>query len=190
MKLKDASKKAAIKAKTIDIVYDKGFAGIKMANLAEMVGVSPSTLYVYYKNKEDLIVSVATDLIHSISQESNNEVKESLPFKLKLKTVWFYWLNFSVNKSREMSFLQQLKQSPYYQLVPAETKDAKMHLANSLLDLGKKEGLIKDVDNEVLGAVIGSLLSETSKLILNKKLALKKNDNDLMFSILWDAIKS
>ncbi len=190
MKLKDATKKKAIIEKTIDIVYEKGFAGIKMANLARLVGVSPSTLYVYYKNKEDLIVSIATELFTSISKESHNEIQEDLPFKIKLKTLWLYWLNFSINKSKEMSFLQQLKQSPFYQLVPAETKDAKMQLANSLLDLGKKEGLIKNIDNQILSSITGSLLAETSKMMINKQLALNEQNNDLMFSILWDAIKS
>ena len=56
MKLKDTAKKEAIVAETIDIVFRKGFSGIKMAELARLVGVSPSTLYVYYKSKEDLIV--------------------------------------------------------------------------------------------------------------------------------------
>ena len=52
MKLKDEAKRQAIIEKTVDIVFEKGFAGIKMADLARKVGVSPSTLYVYYKNKE------------------------------------------------------------------------------------------------------------------------------------------
>ncbi len=190
MKLKDESKRMAIVSKTIDIVFDKGFAGVKMAELARLVGVSPSTLYVYYKNKEDLIVSIAIALIKDVSSNSTNEVKEELPFKLKLKAVWYYWLDFSINHSKEMSFLQQVKQSPYYSLVPSEIKDEKAQMANSLLDLGKKEGLIKDVDNDILSAVIGSMLSETCKMILNKKLKLNKSDNDMMFSMLWDAIKS
>ena len=190
MKLKDESKRKAIVSKTIDIVFEKGFAGVKMAELARLVGVSPSTLYVYYKNKEDLIVSIATDLIKTVSNNSNNEIKETLPFKLKLKAVWLYWLDFSINHSKEMSFLQQVKQSPYYSLVPTEIKDEKAQMANSLLDHGKNEGLIKDIDNDVLSAVIGSMMGETCKLILSKKIELKQADNDMMFSLLWDAIKS
>lgn len=190
MKLKDESKRTTIISKTIDIVFDKGFAGVKMAELARMVGVSPSTLYVYFKNKEDLIVSITTELIKSISISSNNQVKDELPFKMKFKAVWMYWLGFAINHNKEMSFLQQVKQSPYYQLIPSEIKDEKMKVAYSLLDLGKHEGLIKQVDNEVLSAVIGSIMSETTKLILNNKLKLNKEDNDLMFSLVWDALKS
>jgi len=190
MKLKDETKRISIVTETIDIVFDKGFAGVKMAELARKVGVSPSTLYVYYKNKEDLIVSIATELIKNVSQSSNKEVKDGLPYKLKLRSVWLYWLDFGINHSKEMSFLHQVKQSPYYKLIPSEIKDEKAQMANSLLDLGKKEGLIKNVDNEILSAVIGSMMSETIKLILSNKLKLNKKDNDLMFSLLWDAIKS
>ena len=190
MKLKDESKKQAILEKTIDIVFEKGFAGVKMAELARMVGISPSTLYVYYKNKEDLIISISTELIKNVSQSSNKVVKDDLPYKLTLKAVWLYWLNFGVNNSKEMSFLQQLKQSPYYKLIPREIKDEKAKLINDLLELGKKEGLIKKVNNEVLSAVIGSIMGETVKLILTKNIKLNEKDNDLMFSFVWDAIKS
>lgn len=190
MKLKDESKRLAIVSKTVDIVFDKGFAGVKMAELARKVGVSPSTLYVYFKNKEDLIVSIAAELIKNASNNSNKEIKEELPFKLKLKGVWLYWLNFSISNSKEMSFLQQVKQSPYYNLVPDEIKDEKALMANSLLDLGKREGLIKKVDNEVLMAIIGSMLAETSKLILTDREKMTNSFTDLMFSFVWDAIKS
>ena len=98
MRVKDETKQLAIVENTLDVVFKRGFAGIKMADLANRVGLSVSTLYVYYRNKEDLIVSIAIGLIERETQRSEQEITEDLPYKLKLKMLWLFWINFSINK--------------------------------------------------------------------------------------------
>ncbi|MCG8330482.1 MAG: TetR/AcrR family transcriptional regulator [Chitinophagales bacterium] len=80
MKQKDLHKESTIIEKTLDIVSE---TGIKMSVLAKHVGVSPSTLYVYFETKEDLNVlkdldestiyavmsGVATQMINIIKSE-------------------------------------------------------------------------------------------------------------------------
>ncbi len=190
MRVKDETKQLAIVASTLDVVFEKGFAGIKMADLAKRVGLSVSTLYVYYKNKEDLIISIAVDLIERETKRSEKEVAEALPYKLKLKTVWLFWVNFSINHRKEMSFLEQLKKSPYYDKLPKLVKDTKSKLSTSLIDQGKKEGLLKNIDNDILMAIMGAVMGETAKLIIHDKMELNQKNTDLMFSMVWDAIKS
>ncbi|MCM4173211.1 TetR/AcrR family transcriptional regulator [Arenibacter sp. TNZ] len=190
MRVKDATKQLAIMENTLDVVFERGFAGIKMADLAKRLGLSVSTLYVYYKNKEDLIVSIAVDLIARETQRSEQEISENLPYKLKLKTLWLFWINFSINHRKEKSFLEQLKKSPYYDKVPVSVKENKSKLAMQLIDMGKQEGLLKNIDNNIHFAVIGAIIRETVKLIMDKKLELNKKDMDLMFATVWDAIKS
>lgn len=190
MRIKDETKRLAIMASTLDVVFEKGFAGIKMADLAKRVNLSVSTLYVYYKNKEDLIISIAIDLIEQQAKRSEQQITESLPYKLKFKALWLFWVNFSINHGKEMSFIDQLKKSPYYDKIPASVRETKSKLGMNLIDLGKREGLLKNIDNEIIISVIGAILGETVKLIMSKKLQLNQKDTDFMFSLVWDAIKS
>lgn len=190
MRVKDDSKRQAIIEQTIDIVFEQGFAGIKMSDLAKRVGISVSTLYVYYKSKEDLIVSISGELLENVSKMSTKETNDDLPYKLKLKAMWLYWINFGVNHTKEMSFINQVKQSPYYEKIPKAIIEAKHRIGLELFELGKKEGLIKQVDNEILAAVIGAMLHETVRLILSGTIKMNKKDNDEMFSFVWDAIKN
>ena len=189
MRVKDETKRLAIVESTLDIVFEKGFAGVKMATLAKKVGISVSTLYVYYQNKEDLIVAIATELITQETQRSRQNVTEELPFKMKLKAMWLYWINFSINHRKAMNFITQVKRSPYYDKIPEAVKASKNRLGVDLIELGKREGFLKELCNELLEAVIGAILFETVNLILNKKLQLNKADTDLMFSFAWNAIK-
>lgn len=89
-----------------------------------------------------------------------------------------------------MSFLEQLKKSPYYEKVPLTVKETKSKMAMNLIELGKREGLLKNVDNNILMGIIGALMGETVKLIMDGKLELNQENIDFMFLMVWDAIKS
>ena len=190
MKPKDETKELAIIDQTLDIVYKNGFAGIKMAELAGKVGISPSTLYVYFRNKEDLIVSICIKLFKQMSKQKNDAIPDELPYKMKFKKKWLSLVDYGLNNTREVSFLQQIKQSSYYDKVPKTVKEEKFKSGMELIEQGKKEGLIKDVDNSILLSIMGSISSETINLINTKKLKMNENDLNTMFLILWDALKT
>ncbi|MDW5288488.1 TetR/AcrR family transcriptional regulator [Formosa sp. PL04] len=190
MKQKDELKREAIINETIAIVYTKGFTGVKMAHIAKKVDISPSTLYVYFKSKDDLISSIATGLLKSITDISQNQLKQDLPYKLKFKAIWVFYINFGINNRKEMSFINQVKQSPYFEMIPEDIRNLKSSFILDLLDEGKQHGLIKDLDNAILSALLGSFLTETVKLIDSKTLQLNEKDTNTMFLLAWDAIKN
>ncbi|HOZ87501.1 MAG TPA: helix-turn-helix domain-containing protein, partial [Bacteroidia bacterium] len=55
MRIRDENKEAAIRKKAIEMIVNEGFDGLSMAKLAKAAGVSPATIYIYYKNREDLL---------------------------------------------------------------------------------------------------------------------------------------
>ena len=83
-----------------------------------------------------------------------------------------------------------MKKSPYYGKLPNSVKERKSKLSTALIDQGKKEGLLKNVDNDILMAILIAVMGETVKLIIHDKMELSQNNMDLMFSMVWDAIKS
>ena len=189
MRVKDEAKRIAIIDKTIDIVYEKGFAGIKMANLAKQVGISASTLYVYYSSKEELIGKIHEELIKKFASQSRKAIKQDLPFKLKLKSLWMYGIHLMINNNREFSFFKQLKQSPYAYLITEETRSLNLELTFELFDQGKKEDLIKNIDNDILAEIMKAILSHTVSLIAGNKINLIDEEMDLWYNFFWDAIK-
>ncbi len=190
MKVKDEHKRTRIIEKSIDIVYTSGIAGVKMAQLAKMVGISPSTLYVYFKSKEELLSSIYSELVSQDLDPSPIRDEIDLPFKLKLKKLWLQWVNFAINNAKEMNFLTQYKQSPYYHKLPEDVRDKSKQLAKELINDGIQQGLIKDLDFAVLTAVMVGMMHQTVQLVLNKQIDFNQENADLMFSLTWDAIKS
>ena len=55
MRTKDENKRVAIYHAAMDVVNDKGVDNASMSIIAKAAGVSSSTIYVYFKNKADMI---------------------------------------------------------------------------------------------------------------------------------------
>ena len=56
MKLRDENKTARIYKATLKLVKATGLAGITMQSVAKEAKIATGTLYIYFRNKEKLIV--------------------------------------------------------------------------------------------------------------------------------------
>ena len=56
MRTKDGIKQEALFEATVKLVNEIGFASSSVSKIAKQAGISPATIYIYYKNKEDLLV--------------------------------------------------------------------------------------------------------------------------------------
>ena len=63
MRIKDDNKKNAITKAVISLSNEIGFSNVSMSKIAKRAGVSSSTLYVYYENKDDMFSKVYADVI-------------------------------------------------------------------------------------------------------------------------------
>ncbi|MGZ4091209.1 MAG: TetR/AcrR family transcriptional regulator, partial [Bacteroidia bacterium] len=55
MRIRDEKKEEAIREKALELIVHEGFDGLSMHKLAKAAGVSPATIYIYYKNREHLL---------------------------------------------------------------------------------------------------------------------------------------
>jgi AcrR family transcriptional regulator len=59
--------------------------------------VSPATIYIYYENKEDLLVSTFVEIKKMLSEALLINFDNQRPFRDILKTFWMMVLNFRKN---------------------------------------------------------------------------------------------
>src|SRR6186713_2634010 len=76
MRIKDEHKELAIRQKAVEIIVEKGFDGLSMQKLAKDAGVSPATIYIYFKDREDLLMQL---YIGSLTKMFNASVKDFSP---------------------------------------------------------------------------------------------------------------
>ena len=58
MRVRDENKVDAILQQALKMVVDEGFDGLSMQKLAKAAGVSPATIYIYFKDRDDLLLQL------------------------------------------------------------------------------------------------------------------------------------
>lgn len=113
MRTRDENKESAVRQKALEMLVNEGFDGFSMQKLAKAAGVSPATLYIYYKDKEDLIIRLGIEEGNRMVEATLRDFSPKMTFEEGLRIQWQnrakHWLEFPI-ASR---FFEQLKYSPY-----------------------------------------------------------------------------
>lgn len=188
MRQKDDEKRQAIRNATFELVAENGISGLKMAHLAKKVNLSPSTLYVYYKDKEDLVLSLFREVVQSMLNESISEFRFDQPFKENLRRIWRSYLDFLIKNYPAIAFYEGVKASPYFANSALEVKTVEMQGALELIRYGQSQKLLKDVDPQLLLETLGGMTDRMVLLMVQGRMDKNEENMEICFNLMWDSI--
>ena len=113
MRTRNSSKEELVKQKTIEMLVVDGFEGFSINKLAKACGISVATLYIYYKDKDDLIVTVGMEQGKIWNDVMLKDFDPLAPFEEGLRVQWQNRYTFSVQHPLAMRFFEQLGNSTY-----------------------------------------------------------------------------
>lgn len=115
MRVRDESKEIAIRQKAIELIVKEGLDGLNMKDLAMACGISASTIYVYYKNKEDLIFQLCLWLRIDILKNSIKGLTADMSFKEGLMLQWKNRFKYFMEHPVNIQASEQLRYTPQHQ---------------------------------------------------------------------------
>lgn len=192
MKPKDENKTALIYKATLAIVARNGLSGISMATIAKEAGLGTGTLYTYFCSKEELLHALFRETKKCTGVKLCCQAAEKEPVKLVFHEIWSNYLRYRIDNYEEGFFQYQYMRSPYMN-ESAENLMLTQQMLQPLFDVidkGKRETLIKNIDNKVLYAQIIGFASELVENLHVGKLTDTPTLMENAFSICWDAIKA
>ena len=192
MKLKDENKTILIFKATLQLVAQHGLAGISMASIAKTAGLGTGTLYTYFSSKEELVHALYKDTKKCTGVRLCCQSIVNQPVKLVFREIWVNYLRYRIDNYEEGLFQHQYMHSPYMN-ESAENMVLTQQMLQSVFDVmdrGKQEGIIKNVDNKLLFAQIVGFASELAESIHDGHIVEKSDFVDTVFSICWDAVKA
>lgn len=112
MRIRDENKVEAIRAKAIEIIVREGFDGLSMQKLAKAAGVSPATIYIYYRNREDMLNQLFNHVQETFSDVTLEGFDPAASFRDGLWRQWQNRLRFIRDYPFYYEFYQQFRHSP------------------------------------------------------------------------------
>jgi len=189
MRTKDDIKQAALFEATVKLVNETGFAASSVSKIAKQANISPATIYVYYKNKEDLLVSTYTDIKKNISLALLKDFDDSLPIRDILKSVWVKMFNYIATHPDYFQYAEQFSNSPYQALVNKKEIEKYFEPMMNVLLRGIEQKMIKNVNFDILLAFIFYPIMAISNTWLCQDIKLNHDEIEAAFDLAWDAIR-
>jgi TetR/AcrR family transcriptional regulator, multidrug resistance operon repressor len=144
MRFRDELKQHIIREKALELLVQEGLNGFSMQKLAKAAGVSPATSYIYYKDKEDLILELFVTEMKKMLEATLVNFDPSLPFREGLKVQWINRAKYYMKHPDSMRFMEQIRHSPLQEKAAQRLDKKFSRIMESFVDHAiKRKELIK-----------------------------------------------
>jgi len=154
---KQKIKRKAIIDAAIDVFSHNGFHKAKISHIARLANVADGTIYIYFENKENLLVSAFDELMEEIIAEMKEGIStEKTALERFTKFIDLHVDIFTRRPAIARFLAIELRQSPdFYELYPSYNplKEYISFIEEIIVD-AIKEKSIKDVDPKALTVII------------------------------------
>lgn len=188
-KIKDDNKIKAIHDSAMKLVNRTGFVGLKMAEVAKEANIATGTLYIYYKSKEALINDVYIETKKDIINNLLNQKHQSETFYTTFKNIWVSYFKFCFENPEKMLFCEQFFYSGYISNEVKAEVDLLFEPMHEMLRTAQANGLVKQIDVEILFAQMHGAIHEIVKVLIKQKKQIGSNQLQRCFDMAWDSIK-
>lgn len=129
MRPRDIQKEEAIQKKAIEIAVKDGFDGLTMNKLAKAAGVSPATIYIYYKDRDDMILQISLAEEFRMFEATMQGFSPEMPFAEGLRNQWLNRARYYMENPLSMLYMEQIRYTRFNDEV---WKQAKMEFVKKL----------------------------------------------------------
>ncbi|PWK79988.1 TetR family transcriptional regulator [Mucilaginibacter oryzae] len=117
MRPRDEHKELLIRQKAIEMIVKEGLDGFGVNKLAKAAGVSPATIYIYHKDKEDLITNLCIGVAEKMMAFSLRNFSPDMDFAAGLKVQWHNRLHYFLENPLDMEFIEIMRYTNFYEKV-------------------------------------------------------------------------
>ncbi|MGF1750730.1 MULTISPECIES: TetR/AcrR family transcriptional regulator [Vibrio] len=171
------------------MVAEVGIQGISMQKLANEAGVAAGTIYRYFNDKDHLLDELRLHVVSCMAEAVQVGVEADKPLKVQYRTMWLNIWRIAASNNDSLQTRAQYDSIPSKNNQATREQERKLFAqVDNLFTEGKKQGVFKDLDNEILS---GLSLEASVSLARKHALGLYQLDDNALESAIeasWDAI--
>lgn len=189
-RLKSDTKKAAIVKAATELFAEKGYFYTNVKEIADKAELSVGSVYNYFKNKDDILVSLFMEFFQTMIKDVELLMKKDIhPLEKYSKGIEIVVEHLSKNMDMARVFLVELHQSATsVMFLDPIIKKKHLEFVKKLLEEGeKKKMIIPGVDPEIVTLISNGIIEEFTFDWVQKKYSkeelLRKIDLACKYSI-------
>jgi TetR/AcrR family transcriptional regulator, multidrug resistance operon repressor len=113
MRPKNLEKEAAIRITALRIISEEGLENLTMQKLAKEAGISPRTIYIKYKDKDDLLIKLfINEVLGAYEAAVLANFSEAMDLETGVQRVWLNAFHYFIRNKPAFVLMQYGKSSP------------------------------------------------------------------------------
>jgi len=113
MRTRDTDKELLVKQRAIEMLAKEGVEGFGMNRLANACGISVATLYIYYKDKDDLIKEIGVEIGRQFMEKTLQGFNPEMNFEGGLRKQWENRARFAIKYPVEVACYEIIRHSSH-----------------------------------------------------------------------------
>lgn len=114
MRPRDPEKRESIRKAAMKLFFEMGLEGFSMQKLARESGVSPATLYIYFQDRDDLIIQLCREEIIKMNESVMDGFDPEMDFASGLEIQWRNRTRYFLSDPLASHFMEQMRYSAGY----------------------------------------------------------------------------
>ncbi|HYA40815.1 MAG TPA: TetR/AcrR family transcriptional regulator [Syntrophobacteraceae bacterium] len=146
MRVKTDDKRLRILDSAVKVFANRGFFNAKVSQIAREAGVAPGTVYLYFKNKEDLLITIFEVRMQDINSKFRAAVMEKEDGRSRLEClVGMHLAGFQSQPDLAACFQVELRQSSRFmrESVKGELQQY-LDLIREIVEHGRRDGSFRN----------------------------------------------
>lgn len=168
----DPEKHQRILESAIDVIAERGFFNARVSDIAARAGVADGTIYLYFKNKEQILMAAISTAFSTFMQRARAEVKKTEDPRQQLRSIAGLHLGgLGANRNLAIVFQTELRQSARF-LAQFSRHQLKQYfdLVREIVREGQRTGVFRPElsDKIVANCFFGALDEMVTSWILSE----------------------
>jgi len=140
----EGDKRRQILDAAVGVFAQKGYFTARVSDIAQLAGVADGTIYLYFKNKEDIIVSLFADVLERHLDRAKQEIAAARAPREKLLAIARHHLA-ALSERRDVAILFQteLRQSTLMSRLSSRELRSYFDLLSKVIEGGQAQGVFR-----------------------------------------------
>ncbi len=160
----DDKRERILKAAT-QVFAQHGFYKSRISEIAKLAGVADGTIYLYFKNKDDLLICLFEEEMNKITRNMKEQVTKAEGFENKIRTFIKVHLDLIAGNKELAEVLQiELRQShKFMKEYMGSTLNEYLNIISGIISQGQRNGVVRsDIIPGIAKRILFGALDELS----------------------------